>query len=93
MWSVVFLCLASSLSCAIQSQAGLLVVPVTYLGSLGYYIARGPVLLNGSSLEKLMLYEGSRVCSLLSLVMYPKRVYFASLTLTTEYWCPDGTCP
>jgi hypothetical protein len=40
---------------------------------------------NGCSSEKLMLNEGSRVCSLLSLVLYPKRVYFASLTLTAEY--------
>jgi hypothetical protein len=30
--------------------------------------------------------EGSRVCSLLSLVLYPKRVYFASLMLTIGYW-------
>jgi hypothetical protein len=29
---------------------------------------------------------GSRVCSLLSLVLYPKRVYFAFLMLTAEYW-------
>jgi hypothetical protein len=33
------------------------------------------------------------MCSLLSLVMYPKRVHFTSLTLATEYWGPDGTCP
>jgi hypothetical protein len=30
--------------------------------------------------------RGSRVCSLLSLVLYPKRVYFASLMLTAKYW-------
>jgi hypothetical protein len=26
------------------------------------------------------------LCSLLSLVLYPKHVYFASLTLTAKYW-------
>jgi hypothetical protein len=26
------------------------------------------------------------VCSLLSLILYPKHVYFGSLTLTAEYW-------
>jgi hypothetical protein len=40
----------------------------------------------GHSSEKLMLNGGFRVCSLLSLVLYPKRVYFTSLTLTAEYW-------
>jgi hypothetical protein len=39
MWSVTFFYLDSSLSCAILSQAGLLEVPVTYLGSLGYFLA------------------------------------------------------
>jgi hypothetical protein len=59
---------------------------MTYLGSLSYFLARGPVLSNGCYLEKLMLNGGSRVCSLLSLVLYPKHVYFASLTLIVEYW-------
>jgi hypothetical protein len=63
-------------------QEGLLKVPVTYLGSLGYFLARGPVLLNGCPSGKLMLNRGFRVCNLLSLVLYPKHVYFASLTLT-----------
>jgi hypothetical protein len=58
---------------------------MTNLGSFGYFLAQGPLLLNGCPSKKLMLNEGSRVCSLLRLVMYPKRVYFASLTLTTEY--------
>jgi hypothetical protein len=68
------------------SQAGLLEVPATYLGSLGSFLARSLVLPNGCSSKKLMLNGRSRVCSLLSLVLYPKRVYFASLTLTVEYW-------
>jgi hypothetical protein len=34
---------------------GLLEVPAIYLGSLGYFLARGPVLLNGCSSEKPML--------------------------------------
>jgi phosphate starvation-inducible membrane PsiE len=42
--------------------------------------------LNGRSSEKLMLNGGSIVCSMLSLVLYPKCVYFASLTLIAEYW-------
>jgi phosphate starvation-inducible membrane PsiE len=29
---------------------------------------------------------GSSVCSLLSLDLYPKHVYFVSLTLIAEYW-------
>jgi hypothetical protein len=43
------------------------------------------VLPNDCSSEKLMLNGGSKVCSLLRLVLYSKRVYFASLTLTAEY--------
>jgi hypothetical protein len=89
------LCSTSSLSCVILSQAGPLEVSVTYLGSLGYFLARGPVLLNDCSSEKLMLngrWGRFRVCILLSLIMYPKRVYFASLTPTTEYWGPDDAC-
>jgi hypothetical protein len=64
---------------------------VTYLGSLGYFLARGPVFPNGYSSEKLMLNGRSRVCSLLSLIFYPKNVYFASLTLTAKYW-GSGRC-
>jgi hypothetical protein len=58
---------------------------VTYLGSLGYFLAQGSGVLNGCSSKKLMLNGGSRVCSLLCLVMYPKHVYFTSVTLTAEY--------
>jgi hypothetical protein len=64
---------------------GLLDVPVTNLESLSYFLAWGPVLSNDCSLEKLMLNGDSRVCNLLSLVLYPKRVYFVSLTLIAEY--------
>jgi hypothetical protein len=62
---------------------------VTYLRYLDYFLPRGPVLLNDCSSKKLMLnWEGggSRVCSLLSLVLYLKHVYFTSLTLTVKYW-------
>jgi hypothetical protein len=59
---------------------------MTYLGSLGYFLARGSVLLYGCSSEKLMLNRGSRVCSLLSLVLYPMCVYFAPLMMIAEYW-------
>jgi hypothetical protein len=59
---------------------------VTYLGSLGYFLAQGLVLLDGCSSEKPMLMGGGgNVCILLSLVPYPKRVHFTSLTLATEY--------
>jgi hypothetical protein len=40
-----------------------------------------------------MLNRGSRVCNLFSLVLYPKRVYFASLMLTADYWGSNGACP
>jgi hypothetical protein len=40
---LLFPCLATSSSYVILSQAGLLEVPATYLGSLGYFLARGPV--------------------------------------------------
>jgi hypothetical protein len=45
-------CPATSLSCAILSQAGLLEVHATYLGSLDYFLGQGPVLPNGCSSEK-----------------------------------------
>jgi hypothetical protein len=50
-------------------------------------------LLNGCPMEKLMLMGGggSKVCSLLSLVPYPKRVHFDFLKLSTEYW-GSGRC-
>jgi hypothetical protein len=46
-WFVVFLCLASCLNYTILSQVGLLEVPVTYLGSLGYFPTWGPMLPDG----------------------------------------------
>jgi hypothetical protein len=87
------LCLASSSSCAILLQAGLLEVLATNMGFLGYFLAWGPVPPNGCSSKKLMLNEGSRVCSLLRLVLYPKRVYFTSLTLTVEYGGSERCMP
>jgi hypothetical protein len=60
-------------------------VPTAYRGSLGYFLARSLLLLNGCSSEMLMLMGGFRVCSMLSLVPYPKLVYFASLTPTAKY--------
>jgi hypothetical protein len=58
---------------------------VTNLGSLDYFLAWGPVLPNGYYSKKLMLNRGYKVYNPLSLVMYPKRVYVASMTLTAEY--------
>jgi hypothetical protein len=56
--SYLFSCLAFSSSCAILSQPGLLEVPTTYRGSLGYFLARSLLLLNGCSSERLMLTGG-----------------------------------
>jgi hypothetical protein len=39
-------------------HVGLVEVPATYLGSIGYFLAQGPVLLNGCSSKKLMLMGG-----------------------------------
>jgi hypothetical protein len=91
MVSYLFPYLVFSLSCAILSQAALLELPAVYRGSLGYFLARSLLLLNGRSSKRLMLTGGSRVCSLLSLVPYPIRVHFASLTLTAKYW-GSGRC-
>jgi hypothetical protein len=56
---------------------------VTLSGFAWLFSCSGFGVLNGRCSEKLMLNGVSRVCSLQSLVMYPKRVYFASLTLST----------
>jgi hypothetical protein len=45
----------------------------------GSYFAEWP------PLRKASANGGSRVCSLLSLVLYPKRVHFASLMLSAKY--------
>jgi hypothetical protein len=55
---LLFLCPASCPSYATLSQAGLLEIPVSYLGSFGYFPARGPVLPNGYPSEKVMLMGG-----------------------------------
>jgi hypothetical protein len=57
-WSVAFQCLASCPSYATLSQAGLLEVPVTYPGSLGYFPAWGPVLSDDHPSERLLLTGG-----------------------------------
>jgi hypothetical protein len=84
--SCLSLCPVSSLSCAILSQAGLLEVPATYLGSLVIFLLGVRCCRMTVPQKKLMLHGGFIVCSLLSLVLYPKHVYFAFLTLMTEYW-------
>jgi hypothetical protein len=62
MWSVAFLCLASCLSYAVLSHVGLSEVPVTYLGSLGYFPAWGPELPDGRPSESLLVVGGP-VCA------------------------------
>jgi hypothetical protein len=67
---------------------------MTYLGSFGYFLARGSVLLNGCSSEKQMLTGGSRVYSLLSLVLYSECAHIASLMLSQlSTGGLNGTCP
>jgi hypothetical protein len=56
--SYLFPCLTFSLSCAILSHEGLLEVPAAYRGSLGYFLARRLLLLNGCSSERPMLMGG-----------------------------------
>jgi hypothetical protein len=63
---LLFSCLTSSLSCEILSQVGLLEVPATYMGFHGYFLARGPVLLNGCSSKKLMLMLGPECAAYLT---------------------------
>jgi hypothetical protein len=70
MSSIAFLFLVSYSSCATLLQACLWEVPVTYLASLGYFLAWGPVLSDGRPSETLLLMGGgSKMCSLLSLVL------------------------
>jgi hypothetical protein len=49
-----------------MSQAGLLEVPAAYLGSLGYFLARGLLLLNVCSSERLMLTGGPECAAYLA---------------------------
>jgi hypothetical protein len=58
MWAVAFLYFASCPSYATLSHAGLFEVPVTYLGSLGYFSAWGPVLPYDCPLKRLLLMGG-----------------------------------
>jgi hypothetical protein len=58
--------LAFSSSCAILSLAGLLEVPAPYLGCVGYFLARGLLLLNGYSSERLMLMGGLECAAFLA---------------------------
>jgi hypothetical protein len=64
---MLFLCLASYPSCAILSHSGLLEVPTTYLGSLDYFPARGPMLPNGCPLGKANANGGGLECALINL--------------------------
>jgi hypothetical protein len=71
---------------------GPLEVPTLCLWLHDFSLDLGYVLLNGSPLEQLMV-RGSRVSNLLSLVLYPKRVHFASLMLPVRYWRPRRSTP
>jgi hypothetical protein len=51
------------------------------------------MLLKGCPWKQLVLRGGSRVCNLLSLVWYPKRVHFASLMLLAKHWGPKRRAP
>jgi hypothetical protein len=89
---LLFLCPASCPSCATLSRAGLLEVPASYLGHLVIFLL-GSRVAEWLPLGKANANGGSKVCSLLSLVPYPKRVHFAFLKLSTEYWGLDGARP
>jgi hypothetical protein len=67
---------------------GLLEVTALCLGSCGFSLGQGP-------LERLVLRGGggSRVCSLLSLFLYPTHVHYASLTLSANYWGLEWWAP
>jgi hypothetical protein len=56
--SYLILRLTFSSSCATLSQASLLEVSAAYRGSLGYFLTRSLLLLNGCSSERLMLTGG-----------------------------------
>jgi hypothetical protein len=61
-----FSCLAFSSSSAILSHAGLVEVPASYQGSLGYFLAQSLLLLNGCSSERLMLMGGPECAACLA---------------------------
>jgi hypothetical protein len=63
---LIFLYPASCLSCATLSQADLLEVPASYLGSFGYFLAQGPVLPNDYPSKKLMLMGGPECAAYLA---------------------------
>jgi hypothetical protein len=80
-----FPCFVLGSSCAILSQAGLHEVPTAIwdpwlLSCLGYAVAEWLLL------RKANAKGGSRVYGQLSLVLNPKCVHFASVTLMTKYW-------
>jgi hypothetical protein len=56
--TLTFLYFVSCPSCATLLQVGLFEVPVTYLGSLGYFPTWGPVLPDGHPSERLLLMGG-----------------------------------
>jgi hypothetical protein len=58
---------------------------VIYLGSLDYFLAWGSHVAEWQLLGKDKANGGTGVCNLLSLVMYPKRTHFTSLTLSAKY--------
>jgi hypothetical protein len=62
MWSIVFPCLTSCRNYAILLQVGLLEVPMTYMGALGYFPIWGPVLPDGRPKERHWL-TGGPVCA------------------------------
>jgi hypothetical protein len=81
MWLVAFLYITSCPSCATLSQVGLFVVPVTYLGSLGYFPAWGSVFPNGCPSERLLRMGGPVCAACLA--------WFRTLSMHTP---PPGCC-
>jgi hypothetical protein len=85
MASYLFICLAFRSSCAILSQTGLLEVPAAYQRVSWLFSCSESAVAKCLLIRKANANRGSRVCSLLSLVPYPKCVHFTSIILASKY--------
>jgi hypothetical protein len=93
MWYVGFHCFATCPSCATLSQVGLFELPVTYMGFIGHFFCLGSRVAKWPPLRKSIANGGSGMCSLLSLILYPKHAHSTSLTLSADYWGPGCRTP
>jgi hypothetical protein len=91
--SFYFPCFVLGSRCAIMSWTGLLEVPALCLGVVISPLVRVPCSWMVAPGNSWCQGGGSRVRSMLSLVMYPKCVHIASLMLLANCWGPDGGHP